>query len=622
MNSSSPLRQLIKSGLAYGFGLALGNTFSVLIFQLAPTEQFLVGSPAAKLVQGILWAFFIMGIGGFLGGGIGGYTLPAIGRGKGRWGYAWRSGITFGIGYGLLVFPVILITSLLSFYDISSTPFYVFSLTYGLIGIVFGLIMGLSLGVWTIGRRFPPITWMSAVGFGLGGTVLGYTVWAYILEVTNGQVADGSWWLLLVGVFGFGGLGGTALGFAYHRLAAQTNGDIVPVRGLSLSGRRRRWAIIGGILFLIALLIRPTIAAVGDLLTPRDAALSAVLDLPTTGTHWLGSSPIAPLEQPTYPAIATGANGRIALSWIQNNQIYLQQGQWNSTDMQSSWQVAATVGGNNQPSSPELVVDENGRIHLVWLENNVVQYSQCLDGNCTAPVSVKTTDSCEQPLTANNRSPALTTDGSQLLLVWENNGMLPYAVWPMDGTLPETAVDCLPVNNAETPHLANKGMALTYTVNDSIFVTTFDGNWSLPEQIGDGRLPDLFTANDGSLHATWCNLEDGISYWYGGQVESVSTQSCLTRPDLLLDDNRQAHVVWYGAEVEDVNGRLQPRQLIYESIKTGSTWTSPTIVGQSQNNAQPAMAASADGALHLAWDSGQTVNYAAQVQYECDTAQL
>ena len=115
-------KQILYSGLAYGLGLLVGNVISYILFALTPANWFLYGSPVFRLVFGLLLAFFIAGVGGLFGGSVGGATLPTIGQGKERRGYVWRSGITFGFGYGLLIFPIILIVSLLSFYDISATP--------------------------------------------------------------------------------------------------------------------------------------------------------------------------------------------------------------------------------------------------------------------------------------------------------------------------------------------------------------------------------------------------------------------------------------------------------------------------------------------------------------------
>jgi hypothetical protein len=168
--------QLLFSSLGYGGGLLIGNLISFFLFEQVPPNWFVYDNPVVRLAAGVLLAFVISGLGGVLGGFIGGWTLPIIGQKGDHWGYAWRSGITFGVGYGLLLFPVILITSLLAYYDVAYTPVFVFALLYGILGLLFGALMGVSLARWTVGRRYWPITGWSTAGFGLGGIFLGAAI--------------------------------------------------------------------------------------------------------------------------------------------------------------------------------------------------------------------------------------------------------------------------------------------------------------------------------------------------------------------------------------------------------------------------------------------------------------
>ncbi len=619
MNLTSKQQQIIKTSLAYGFGLLLGNTLTVILFQLVPAERFFSGNPGASLVEGILLAFLITGLGGFAGGFMGGYTLPALGKGKGRWGYAWRSGITFGVGYSLLIFPLILITSLLSYYDIAETPIYMFGLIYGLIGAVFGVIMGLSLGVWTIGRRFPPITWLSALGFGLGGFALGLFVWVFIFAVTNGQVNEGPWWWLQIGMLLFGCLGGASLGFAYERLAKQPD-EIVPMRGLTLSKWRRRWAIIGGVLFLIVLLIRPLLAAIGDLATPRDAALSPILDLPTTVAHWLAATAIADANQ---PAITTGANGRIALTYLQENQLRLQIGQWDAANQKTTWAAPIVVAQGDGLAEPQLAVAENGRIHLIWIQNNVFAYAQCSDNECTPAQSLpaSASNACSAPPV---RQPTLAVNEGDVLLVWENGReQLSYSVWPADVVPTSLAVSCVPTTEAaRSPQLADNQFSLVYQADEVVYLTRFAGDWTPAEVIGNGRNPHVYVDAEDTPHTAWCAEDDGVAYLYQGSYETVSDLSCLSRPEVTVDAQQQVHVVWASDEVVDVNGMVQAKQVIYESIKTTDGWSTPAIVANSQTETQPNLTNLSDGSLHLTWANIAGANYAAQVQYTCDEAAL
>ena len=275
--------------------------------------------------------------------------------------------------YGLLIFPIVLTTSLLSFYDISSTPIWVFSLVFGIIGLLFGILMGLSLGLWTVGPPFlrllsEPALWASrwaAIAFGAAH-------WNFIYSIPYGRVGTGSVFWEIIGLFALAALGGGALGFAYHWLANQPDDLISPIRGTSRRTWRRGWTSIAVVLILLALLFRPILSAIGDMLTPVDANLSPILDLPTTGTHWLAATPITAVTTNPQPAITTGPDGRLALAYIQNNQLHLQTGQWLADTQQSDWDIPVIIAEENSLSEPQLIFDDDGRIHLLWVENGAL----------------------------------------------------------------------------------------------------------------------------------------------------------------------------------------------------------------------------------------------------------
>jgi len=621
MKTRTRSEQIAVSGLAYGLGLLVGNLISYMLFSLVPADWFLLsGNPVFRLLFGVLLAFFISGLGGLFGGSVGGWTLPAIGQGKGRWGYVWRSGITFGIGYGLLLFPVILIVSLLSFYDISDTPKYVFSVTFGLVGAVFGFIMGSSLGLWTAGRRFWPIIRWSAAGFGLGGVILGITIWQFIFKVVNGNLSTGPYQWLLLGLFLFAGLGGAGLGYVYHRLAEGAEGTFLPIRSLSLHGWRLRWLIVAVVLLVLVLFIRPVMATVGDLLTPVDSSLSAVLDLPTTGTHWLETSRITAVSPSSSPAIAANANGRLALTWVQDGQLLLQEGQWTAVDEQTAWQPPLTVA-TSSPTEPAAAVAEDGRIFLAWAAENAIYVSQCQGGACEAAAPIPPANLCAQRPLPGDSQPTLAVNGDTVLLVWANEaGIMPYVAWSVAGAPQRTAAGCVPEAGA-APQLDSSFRLVYETGSGAVGVAQFDGTgWQAQGAAGNGRFPAV--ASDGlQSHIAFCS-ESGIVYQQNGQTETITEQPCHGRPALAVDNEGQVHVVWYSDTVQNATGAINPAHLLYESIRRADGWTEPAIVGDSQPAAQPALTAVSDGSLHLAWAGKTNLQVAAQVQYACDTADL
>lgn len=620
-------RQPAISGLAYGAGLLVGNVLSLILMRAMPSSLFLYGSPTLRLLLGVLLAFFFTGMGGLLGGLIGGYSLPPIGWGKskGRRGHSWRSGITFGVGYGLLVFPLLLIVSLLSFYDISNLPVYVFSLTFGVVGLLFGAMMGLSLGLWTVGRRFAPIFWLSMAGFGAGGLFLGYGLWRFIFAITAGVVEDGPFSWLLFGLFFFGGLGGAALGYIYDRAATQAEEALNPVRHLTLRDWQKRWLIVGVVLLLLALLLRPVVKAVGDLLTPVESGLASELDLRTIGTHWLEATAVTPLSPSASFTLAAGPGGALALAWTDDDGFWLQSGQWQPATRQTAWQAPLLVQ-TGAAAEPALVVGENGRFHLAWAENNTIRYSQCLEGSCTPPTTITPAPNCAQPAAPGNDQPTLALNEGRLLLVWRNAAdILPYAAWPADAAPPAQALGCAP-GAAANPTLDAAFHLSFVSTSGEIGLTQFDGvGWAAVNGVGNGRFPAIAPDPTGQAHLAWC-ADDGLYYSLNGQTEFVA-RFCQGRPQIVLNSQGQAHLLWLSPQLQDSNGQMRPQAALVESVRQESGWTPPAIVSHALAAnpvmaARPALVATADGSLHLAWAGADGLQIAAQTPYACQTTDL
>ncbi|MBP6470163.1 MAG: hypothetical protein KBE23_15890 [Chloroflexi bacterium] len=619
--------QLLLSSFAYGAGLLIGNVFSFFLFDQIPANWFLYGNPAARLIVGVLLAFFVSGLGGLLGGAVGGWTLPPLGQGKDRRGNAWRSGVTFGVGYGLLLFPVILIVSLLSYYEVVYTPVFVFGLLFGVIGLIFGSIMGASLGLWTVGRHFRPITGWSASGFGLGGIFLGATIWYFVFSLEQGLVSFGPYGWLLAGLFLFAGLGGLGLAVAYQRLEMQVDTVLAPVRALTQQGWRRRWTIAAVVLLLLAVLFRPLVSALGDVLTPIDAGLSAVLELPTTGTRWLDTVTVTAVSPQSPPALAANSHGQLVLAWVQNDTLWLQEGQWLPQEgqwlpanRQIAWQPAITVATGSL-ADPAVALAENGRSYLAWVANDAIAASQCLDGGCTAPTPISAPNSCARSPEPGNRQPTLAVKDATVLLVWANQaGNLPYATWSTTSATPTTAAGCAP--GAAAPQLSAAFDLVFETGTGAVGLSRFDGlNWAAVEEVGNGRFPALAAAANDQPLVAFCT-DQGLVYQANEAAELIDTGPCTGRPALGLDDQGHIHAVWFSPEIKNTNNAIRPASLLVESVKTAVGWTAPAIIGHSLPQAQPALATAPDGSLHLAWAGEAGLQAASYLAYTCDTADL
>ena len=81
-------RGITKTGLAYGGGLMVGNVISQILFSILSPELYGSLSNEARLTIGIALVMLVTGLGGAIGGFLGGWTLPVIGKSKGKYGFA------------------------------------------------------------------------------------------------------------------------------------------------------------------------------------------------------------------------------------------------------------------------------------------------------------------------------------------------------------------------------------------------------------------------------------------------------------------------------------------------------------------------------------------------------
>ncbi len=635
------LRPSLISGLVYGLGSIFGGFIAGFLNKSIDPWRFLSGDQAVRLVQGILLAFAIAAIAGVIAGFVGGLSLPVVGKRKHRTGYGLQSGIVFGVAFGLLIFPVILIVSLLAFYEVSSIPIMVFSILFGIVGLFFGFLTSLILGTWTSRRFNSRITWGGTLGFGIGGLILGAGVHKFLLSISEGQVQQGNQTWLGAGFFFFGAAGGFGLSWAYSRVGDKmADGPPLTHR---LTARKWIWRmlIVGAGLMVLVLLIRPIMAAVGDMLTPVDASISPILELETIGTHWMDGIPVSDAASAEMAAIAAGSDGNLALAWVENGVLMTAVGEWSATEKRTEWSDGSPVfmlDGSN-PVDPTVAVDSVGRVHVAWVDavqdggGTAVFAAVCENGSCSTPAafSNQTPPACAANLAAENGHPSIAVNKEdQVMLVWENEaGVLPFATWDA-GSETESAVSgCVPV-----PHTQNSGLPRLATSAGGTFIlfsspggdivnSHFNaGVWQEPaDTLSSGLAPSVFVDKQDRVHAAWC--DDGeVVYWQNDAVQIVASASCVSRPEVAVDEDGQVHVLWYGGLVEVSNGQIKDSSLIYESVQVDSDWTAPAIAGRAGENAQPTLTTASDGSLHMAWLAPDQLTAAAQVQYNCDDAEL
>jgi phosphatidylserine/phosphatidylglycerophosphate/cardiolipin synthase-like enzyme len=615
--------QAVRSGLIYGVGLLVGAGLASLLFKVVTLERFADLSEAVRLLIGVVLAFVIAGLAGAVGGLAGGYSLPRPDKNRPRWGYAWRSAISVGIPLAVSLFPLLLVFSLIAVFN-SEDPGTILVAFISILGVVFGILASIIMGVLSIGRRgFSSFVWAGAVGFGIGGSALGIALrfYVYSIRATGLESGQGLWALL--GFFAFGLAGGTAWGYVFARLADEERPPSRPKR------RWLRYAAVGLFLVLTFIFLRPVFAAVGDLLTPQSAQLANVLDEDTEGVHW--SDPTAlDGNNAVQPAIYAGGD-RVAVAWGEDQAIYYSQGVWDRAANVTRWKSPVQVSLGADPAAmPQIVLDENDQGHVVWVEDGLLQTAVCADDSCSGPKSVSgvTASSCAEGA-VNPSAPALSIgDDGTILSVWQNEtGAAIYSTWSADENSRVVPSDCVaqtsgPMGNPRLAALEDGRFVLIYQSGDSeqgdiSLIEYADGHWASAKKIGTGRLPSVYAAVDGQVHAAWCDQDGMLTYWTEGNSEKVADLPCLSRPDIAEDSANNMHVSWYANAVENGNGHYSSSMIIYESIRGESGWEKPAIVSVVNQPAQPAMAESG-GDLHLVWADGEQLQYSSQIQYDCD----
>ena len=643
MNKFTPhLTPVLKSGLAYGGGLAVGNLIAVLLFSVASLEKFAPGNDAARLLAGILLAFFISGLGAGIGSFLGGKSLPVVNPPRGKWEYAWKSGVVMGVIYGLLLYPMVLVITLFSFYNISGVSVPLFMALFAVVGAFMGLLFGLFFGGWTVGiRHFWRVAGYSAIGFGLGGSVLGAGVHHFIHSFNVGQFSLTGRLAILSSLFVFGLLGGSGVALAYARYAAEPFHKDKP--HFAWLTPAWRWVIgIGTVVALFIFLVRPVMSLIRTTLEPQDARLDTVLISETVGTHWLDPVDLSSafgLETAVQAQIDVADDGQVGLTWVADGGVMYLPGVWDVGAKMATWQepVTATVGG--AATTPQIALDSQGNAHLVWSDTGAILYSQCNEAGCAEPdvVSANLSLTCAADVGAHTAPTLAVNPDDTLLLVWETDtGVLPMLTWTA-GESPTTAVaECVPVDSSLTavrhPRVGSAqdgrfGLVFTAGLDDDSAVhgALLTTGWSDFVQLGNGRYPEIVFGDENKPHVIWCG-EGGLSYWYSGEATQSLDIPCLERPQVGVDNNGHIHAVWYSNAVESVLGKISSENVLYEISQYDDGWTNPTIIDRIGNEIQPAMVVDDDGTLHMARTVGslgeQTLQYQAQVQYSCENYEL
>lgn len=633
MESIKPhIQPALKNSLILGAGLALTAVINSLLFNLVNLTPVEASIEAELLIFGVLLAIFIVAVGAAVGGAIGSVALPLPpDTPKSRWGKAWRGGLSMGPLFSLIIFVSGLTLSLFAFYDITEVSNFKFSLIFAVVGALFGGTYGLLLGLLLVKNHGVwHVVLAGLIGFAVGGFGLGEGVRQFLLTITHGNPDTGHRIWLVLGYLLFGLVGGAALGFAF---------SYVSHKKASVHKRKVWHWVVGGVLALLLIIVlRPYLQGLAEMLTPHDADLAFVLDPSVTGTHWSEDTAV-PTEtnefsNPHQPDLAANAANQIAQVWSQTeggtSHVYWLAGEWDVDGRAAQWQTAINVSNaQSEAPAPQVVVDSSGVSHLVWAEAANIYYSTCQQASCSEPVMMSEEAACATAVTEQTAPTLAIDDSDTLLAVWQTDtGQLLSRTWAATET-PTAPVVCVPTaqgDTAVTPQLAASGngrFGLVYAVADAVQIVNYaDDQWQTPAPVAaNGRLPNLtFNNTQDEPLVAWCS-DDGVHIANQSGSETISALPCQSRPELLLNSQGELHLIWYGDQVLDVNGRIEPQNVLYGAVFNNAAWTEPAIINRTGTPTQPSGTAVADSLL-LTWesdlDSQPTLAAAHYQPYNCD----
>ncbi len=629
-------REIIKTGFAYGGGLTVGNIISLLLLSvLSPRPYSFLGEDARQII-GLVLVSFVFGLGGALGGFIGGRTLPVTGERKGKRSLAWRSAISFGIVYGIFLLLIVLGLSVLGMRAAAFVPVGPFMQVYSVVGIIMGALISLLLGLSSVGwRRTGLLLIAGIVGFGLGGAALGAGIWAYLESTQPGDLYNGNYILLLIGLYAFGLLGGLALGFVYNRFALE--------EARQKSAPQRTWVrfVLFGLLGLLVLWLlirlRPLPSFAADMMTPRAALRTETIAADSVGTNWQESSPLAPtIKEAATLDLTSGELDITALVWSEESSshadVYLKVGRSDRRE-ETSWGPRINVSNSATDShDPNTAIAGTGELYVSWLEGypGVAYYSQCSSSDCAVPLNLTdATISCPSGSVGSD-TPSLAVaagpDGTAMVVWSDLRGGLQYRI------LPDGPLGCVPtpkgvsVGGFSLFKRPSAGFSLAFdNMIDSIWLTKYTGTGWDPAavKLSSGVQPDMFVARNGLEYLTWCSEDGGVKFWSEGQTEILSRLSCQGKPSIAVDGADRIHVVWQSNQVEDVLGMTRQHLVLYEAVGDGQSWSEPAIISTLGEPSDFEIASDSASRLHLAWtDINPAIHYAQQRSYECDPRSL
>ena len=305
-----------------------------------------------------------------------------------------------------------------------------------------------------------------------------------------------------------------------------------------------------------------------------------------------------------YPDIAVDYNGNVHVVWNDNTNDYLGSGTdvdvfykcWNATS--EIWNIIEVVSNESSINSeqPKIDVDQNGNVYVVWFEN-----SDLAGSGGDQDVFYKILN-----VTTNN----WTLTG---VVSTESNGA---------SNEPDIAID-----NAGNVHVVWHDYTNDYLgsgADEDIFYKRWNATsktWTITEVVsigstGASRVTEIAVDSNGNAHVTWSDLgNDYISSgsdmdifyrrwnatsktWTTVELASNPSNGQSYNPEIATDLFGNAHIIWQDFTYDNIYSK--------NWNATSKIWSSTLIVSSTSNVEHPFISTDIYGNVHIVWHNGSS----------------
>lgn len=256
------------------------------------------------------------------------------------------------------------------------------------------------------------------------------------------------------------------------------------------------------------------------------------------------TSPIAistALADTSDPQVVIDSNGNVTAVWVENGMIqvcYKTSG--------GSWSVPATLSTLfATASNPKLGIDSSGNVTALWIENTQIKSAQLIGGLWSVGILISSTGALD---------PSLAVDANgNAVAVWVRNGFIESStrklgLWSLFSTRSAA--------NSNNPHVAISSFGTAIAAWHSVVAGA------------DVIVTDILTISTN----TWAPTKN---------VFNGTAAVLHNYPIVAIDANGNANVAWFRYNI--LNGKaFQNVQVIVSSLATGAAaWSIPAILSNS-----------------------------------------